>query len=100
VAPRHPAGAPVSAYQPPALPGAALPQHSAVPRGQRLRLPLLRRPTRHPGPLPQPLLLCPLPQFNIGHLETVSGAQQELRKSGWDGVLLGGNYVAGAGGRS
>lgn len=26
----------------------------------------------------------------------MSGAQQELRKSGWDGVLLGGNYVAGA----
>jgi hypothetical protein len=37
----------------------------------------------------------PLLQFNIGHQETVSGAQQDLRSSGWDGVLLGGNYVAG-----
>ncbi|KAL4855297.1 Protoporphyrinogen oxidase [Chlorella vulgaris] len=36
-----------------------------------------------------------IPQFNIGHQETVSGAQQDLRSSGWDGVLLGGNYVAG-----
>lgn len=37
-------------------------------------------------------------QFNIGHLETVAGAQEGIRKAGWDGVLLGGNYVAGEGG--
>ncbi|KAL4430008.1 hypothetical protein ABPG77_004378 [Micractinium sp. CCAP 211/92] len=36
-----------------------------------------------------------IPQFNIGHLETVAGAQEGIRKAGWDGVLLGGNYVAG-----
>ncbi|PSC75640.1 Protoporphyrinogen oxidase chloroplastic [Micractinium conductrix] len=36
-----------------------------------------------------------IPQFNIGHLETVGGAQEALRQAGWDGVLLGGNYVAG-----
>jgi hypothetical protein len=35
-------------------------------------------------------------QFNIGHLDAVSGAQADLKAAGWDGVLLGGNYVAGA----
>ena len=34
-------------------------------------------------------------QFNIGHLETVEGAQRGIKAAGWDGVLLGGNYVAG-----
>lgn len=35
------------------------------------------------------------PQFNVGHLETVEGAQKGIKAAGWDGVLLGGNYVAG-----
>lgn len=39
-------------------------------------------------------LLCAL-QFNVGHLETVEGAQRGIKAAGWDGVLLGGNYVAG-----
>jgi len=34
-------------------------------------------------------------QFNIGHLEAVEGAQRGIKAAGWDGVLLGGNYVAG-----
>lgn len=36
-----------------------------------------------------------IPQFNVGHLEAVETAQGELKKAGWDGVLLGGNYVSG-----
>lgn len=36
-----------------------------------------------------------IPQFNVGHLETVEGAQRGIKAAGWDGVLLGGNYVAG-----
>ncbi|KAI7846430.1 hypothetical protein COHA_000043 [Chlorella ohadii] len=36
-----------------------------------------------------------IPQFNIGHLEAVEGAQRGIKAAGWDGVLLGGNYVAG-----
>ena len=48
--------------------------------------------TRTSSPLP---CAPPTPQFNIGHLEAVSGAQDAVRASGWDGVLLGGNYVAG-----
>ena len=38
---------------------------------------------------------CAILQFNIGHLETVEGAQRGIKAAGWDGVLLGGNYVAG-----
>eukprot|EP00887_Chlorella_sp_A99_P001230 scaffold14.g1230.t1 len=36
-----------------------------------------------------------IPQFNVGHLDVVQGAQQDLAAAGWDGVLLGGNYTAG-----
>lgn len=36
-----------------------------------------------------------IPQFNIGHLETVDAAKSALSEAGWDGVLLGGNYVSG-----
>ena len=36
-----------------------------------------------------------IPQFNVGHLDIVEGAQEALNKSGWDGVVLGGNYVSG-----
>lgn len=54
----------------------------------------------HPVPNtpPKPTLCLPHTrlQFNVGHLEAVSGAQDAIRASGWDGVLLGGNYVAGA----
>ena len=42
------------------------------------------------APLP-----LPCAQFNVGHLETVKGAQRGIKAAGWDGVLLGGNYVAG-----
>ena len=53
-------------------------------------------PTRPPPPPASPLFCPSRPlQFNIGHLETVGGAQEALRQAGWDGVLLGGNYVAG-----
>lgn len=47
------------------------------------------------APLPSPPSPPSPEQFNIGHLETVAGAQEGIRKAGWDGVLLGGNYVAG-----
>ncbi|KAK9804357.1 hypothetical protein WJX72_008949 [[Myrmecia] bisecta] len=36
-----------------------------------------------------------IPQFNVGHLDVVKGAKEELREAGWGGVFLGGNYVAG-----
>ncbi|KAF6265212.1 amine oxidase [Scenedesmus sp. NREL 46B-D3] len=36
-----------------------------------------------------------IPQFNVGHLDTLDAAKQGLKAAGLDGVLLGGNYVAG-----
>eukprot|EP00879_Flechtneria_rotunda_P004310 GHRR01004560.1.p1 GENE.GHRR01004560.1~~GHRR01004560.1.p1 ORF type:complete len:570 (+),score=195.70 GHRR01004560.1:132-1841(+) len=36
-----------------------------------------------------------IPQFNIGHLDTLDKAKQGLHAAGLDGILLGGNYVAG-----
>lgn len=36
-----------------------------------------------------------IPQFNVGHLEAVELAEKELKRAGWDGLLLGGNYVSG-----
>ena len=36
-----------------------------------------------------------IPQFNIGHLDSVAAAKAGLADAGWDGLLLSGNYVAG-----
>jgi protoporphyrinogen/coproporphyrinogen III oxidase len=36
-----------------------------------------------------------IPQFNVGHTDAIAGAQDALVKAGWDGVMLGGNYVCG-----
>eukprot|EP00850_Spirogloea_muscicola_P018446 SM000169S02701 [mRNA] locus=s169:12678:15510:+ [translate_table: standard] len=36
-----------------------------------------------------------IPQFNVGHLDTLEEARQGLKDAGLDGLLLGGNYVAG-----
>ena len=36
-----------------------------------------------------------IPQFNVGHLDVLAAAERELGKAGWEGVLLGGNYVSG-----
>lgn len=36
-----------------------------------------------------------IPQFNLSHQETVQGAQEELDLAGYEGVLLGGNYMSG-----
>ena len=36
-----------------------------------------------------------IPQFNVGHLDAVRSAQDALTAAGWDGVVLGGNYVCG-----
>ena len=36
-----------------------------------------------------------IPQFNVGHLDVLAAAEKELGKAGWEGVLLGGNYVSG-----
>jgi protoporphyrinogen/coproporphyrinogen III oxidase len=36
-----------------------------------------------------------IPQFNVGHLDEVARAKASLAGAGWDGVLLGGNYVSG-----
>ena len=36
-----------------------------------------------------------IPQFNIGHLDTVDRAKTALAESGWEGLQLGGNYVCG-----
>uniref|UniRef100_A0A061S6R9 Protoporphyrinogen oxidase n=1 Tax=Tetraselmis sp. GSL018 TaxID=582737 RepID=A0A061S6R9_9CHLO len=36
-----------------------------------------------------------IPQFNVGHEETVRRAAEGLKEAGWPGVHLGGNYVCG-----
>eukprot|EP00192_Tetraselmis_astigmatica_P003616 CAMPEP_0117682508 /NCGR_PEP_ID=MMETSP0804-20121206/19706_1 /TAXON_ID=1074897 /ORGANISM="Tetraselmis astigmatica, Strain CCMP880" /LENGTH=573 /DNA_ID=CAMNT_0005492643 /DNA_START=52 /DNA_END=1773 /DNA_ORIENTATION=+ len=36
-----------------------------------------------------------IPQFNIGHLDTVARAKAALADAGWEGLHLGGNYVCG-----
>lgn len=36
-----------------------------------------------------------IPQFNVGHLDAVQSVRDGLAKAGWDGVMLGGNYVSG-----
>lgn len=36
-----------------------------------------------------------IPQFNLGHLDTLERAKGALQAAGYDGVLLGGNYVSG-----
>ena len=36
-----------------------------------------------------------IPQFNVGHLDQVKAAENGLEKNGWEGLLLGGNYVSG-----
>lgn len=36
-----------------------------------------------------------IPQFNVGHLDTLAAAKGALASAGWDGLFLGGNYVAG-----
>ena len=59
-------------------------------------LPLVAVMAAHPLPNRAQPLPVAAPQFNIGHLEAVSGAQEAIKQAGWDGVLLGGNYVAGA----
>lgn len=54
---------------------------------------------REDAPAPQKVAVrvwpTAIPQFNIGHLDTVSLVESELKKAGWDGLLLGGNYVSG-----
>ena len=47
-------------------------------------------PRSRPTPPPTRCL-----QFNVGHQAAVSGAQGALSAAGWEGVVLGGNYVAG-----
>ncbi|CAG9460956.1 unnamed protein product [Pedinophyceae sp. YPF-701] len=36
-----------------------------------------------------------IPQFNLGHMDQLAQARAGLSQAGWDGVLLGGNYVSG-----
>lgn len=36
-----------------------------------------------------------IPQFNIGHLDTLESVQSAMKGAGLDGVMLGGNYVSG-----
>ncbi|CAI7795808.1 unnamed protein product [Closterium sp. NIES-54] len=36
-----------------------------------------------------------IPQFNVGHLDNLAKAREEIRAAGLEGVFLGGNYVAG-----
>eukprot|EP00897_Mesotaenium_endlicherianum_P008571 jgi/Mesen1/7742/ME000407S06951 len=36
-----------------------------------------------------------IPQFTVGHLDTLEEARAGLREAGLDGIVLGGNYVAG-----
>jgi oxygen-dependent protoporphyrinogen oxidase len=35
-----------------------------------------------------------IPQFNVGHLDTLAEAKKGLADAGCDGLLLGGNYTA------
>ncbi|GJP36109.1 hypothetical protein CLOM_g20634 [Closterium sp. NIES-68] len=36
-----------------------------------------------------------IPQFNVGHLDNLAKAREEIKAAGLEGVFLGGNYVAG-----
>ncbi len=36
-----------------------------------------------------------IPQFNVGHLDTLQRARDALDAKGWKDVFLGGNYVSG-----
>ncbi len=36
-----------------------------------------------------------IPQFNLGHLDTLERARDGLNSAGYEGLLLGGNYVSG-----
>lgn len=36
-----------------------------------------------------------IPQFNLGHLDTLERAKGGLQAAGYEGLLLGGNYVSG-----
>jgi protoporphyrinogen/coproporphyrinogen III oxidase len=60
-----------------------------------LRVMLLRPDAPPPKKIAVRVWPRAIPQFNVGHLEVVSGAEEEMKKSGLNGVLLGGNYVAG-----
>ncbi|GAQ80272.1 oxygen-dependent protoporphyrinogen oxidase [Klebsormidium nitens] len=50
-----------------------------------------------PKPLKHGVRVWPkaIPQFTVGHLETLEEARQALKDAGHDGIILGGNYVAG-----
>jgi len=60
-----------------------------------LRVMLLRPDAPPPKKIAVRVWPRAIPQFNVGHLEVVSDAEEEMKKSGLNGVLLGGNYVAG-----
>lgn len=48
-------------------------------------------------PLPLGVRVWPqaIPQFLIGHLDHLESAKTALSKAGYEGLFLGGNYVAG-----
>lgn len=50
-----------------------------------------------PKPLKHGVRVWPkaIPQFLVGHLDTLEEARQALKDAGHDGIILGGNYVAG-----
>lgn len=58
---------------------------------------MLLDPERAPAPKKIGVRVWPraIPQFNVGHLDVLESAEKELRSAGWEGVLLGGNYVSG-----
>lgn len=62
---------------------------------QDLRKMLLREDAPAPRKVAVRVWPTAIPQFNIGHLDTVSLVESELKNAGWDGLLLGGNYVSG-----
>jgi len=50
-----------------------------------------------PGPRTVGVRVWPraIPQFNVGHLDTLEQAKQGLEQAGLGGMMLGGNYVSG-----
>ena len=79
-----------------APPTPAPPRPAGVVRGARPRPipppPSHTRTRTHTRALPIPHAR---PQFNVGHLEVVAGAQEDLEDKGLGGVRLGGNYMSG-----
>lgn len=62
---------------------------------QDLRTMLIKPTAERPQVLGVKVWPQAIPQFNIGHLDVLDEAKRHLSDDGLDGIILGGNYVAG-----